>query len=431
MIMKKSIGIRHEDKYLLERRVALVPKDIKQLITDKNIKFYVESSQKRIFGDNEFEEVGAYVGTKIDNADVIMGVKEIPIEKIIDNKTYIFFSHVIKGQKYNMPMLQKLIDLKCSLIDYEKITDENGRRMIFFGRFAGLAGMINTLWSLGERYKKNGINTPFMNIKQAHTYNSLQEAINDVKLTAEDIKQNGLPDEILPFITAFTGYGNVGKGAWEIFDLLPHKLIRPVEIFTAKPEKHLLYKVVFKEEDLVDRIEGDFNLQHYYTNPEEYKDKFAQYLPYLNCLVNGMYWDERYPRIVTKDKLNELYSSDNLRLCVIGDITCDPNGSIECTHKGTEIEDPVFVYSPKTYDYKMGFEGDGVLVMAVDILPSELPRESSEAFSAALLEFIPNIVETDFSMDFNEIKLLQPIKNALILLNGKLTPDYEYLSELL
>jgi len=144
-----------------------------------------------------------------------------------------------------------------------------------------------------------------------------------------------------------------------------------------------------------------------------------------------MYWDERYPRIVTKDYLEQLYKKGIPKLTVIGDVTCDPDGSIECTHKGTEIEDPVFVYNPFTHKPTMGFKGDGLLVMAVDILPSELPRESSQTFSDALVGFIPEIAGADFNAGFDELALPYPIKKALILHNGRLTPDYEYMKDYL
>lgn len=429
--MNNRIGIRHEDKYLMERRVPIVPIDAEVLSKKQNIDIIIESSQKRIFSDDEYIQNGLSVTDNINDADVIIGVKEIPIEKIRQNKIYVFFSHVIKGQAYNMPMLKKMMEMKCSLIDYEKITDEQGRRLIFFGRFAGLAGMINTLWSLGQRYKVLGIDTPFKLMRQAHTYSSLDEAISDVKHLAELIKKDGLPQETLPFVGAFTGYGNVSKGSWEIFDLLPHKSISPEELSGLKPDKHLIYKVVFKEQDLSERIQGDFDLNHYYENPSEYKDKFGNYLHHFNFVVNGMYWDERYPRIISKENLKALTESEQLKLCVIGDITCDPNGSVECTHKGTEIEDPVFVYNPVDGSHNMGFKGEGVCVMAVDILPSELPRESSEAFSGVLSKFILEIADCDFNADLTEIVLSKPIKRALILHNGVLTPDYEYIGEFL
>ncbi len=145
--------------------------------------------------------------------------------------------------------------------------------------------------------------------------------------------------------------------------------------------------------------------------------------------MNCMYWDDRYPRIVTKDFLHEYFKKENPKLIVIGDVTCDPDGSIECTHVGTAIEDPVFVYDPLTRKPTMGFKGNGVLVMAVDILPSELPRESSQTFSDALVKFMPEIASADFNVPTDNLKLPFPIKKALILHNGVLTPDYQYLKQ--
>ncbi|MDD4373128.1 MAG: bifunctional lysine ketoglutarate reductase /saccharopine dehydrogenase family protein [Bacteroidales bacterium] len=431
--MKYIIGIRHEDKYVMERRVALVPFHIRQL-TKQGIRFEVQKSAKRIFKESEFEQAGAEIKDKIQHADVIFGVKEMPIDFFESGKTYIFFSHVIKGQSYNMPMLKAMMAKKCQLIDYEKITNDEGRRLIFFGRFAGLAGMINSLWSYGQRLKIQGIDTPFVKIKQSHLYNSLDEALKAVSECGLDIAKNGLPDGVGPVVIGFTGYGNVSKGAQEIANLLPSIEISPEQLLSMdleKLSKSIVYKVVFKEKHISEPVEEnqDFELSHYYKHPEAYRNSFEKYVPRLSILMNCMYWDTKYPRIVTKDFLEELYANGEPKLKVIGDVTCDPDGSIECTHKGTEIEDPVFVYNPKTRAYKMGFEGDGVLVMAVDILPSELPRESSEAFSDALFPFVKAVAETDFGVDFDQLKLLAPLKRALILHQGELTPDYVYLKK--
>ncbi len=149
----------------------------------------------------------------------------------------------------------------------------------------------------------------------------------------------------------------------------------------------------------------------------------------MTILMNCMYWDDKYPKIVTKDYLENLYEKENPKLVVIGDVTCDPDGSIECTHKGTEIEDPVFVYNPLTRKPTMGFKGDGILIMAVDILPSELPREASQTFSDALIGFMPEIASANFNVPTEELKLPYPIKKALILHNGELTSDYQYLNK--
>jgi len=433
--MKHIIGIRHEDKYVMERRVALVPDHIQKLV-QQGIKFEVQKSSKRIFSDEEFENAGAKVHTHLLESDVIFGVKEMPADFFEMGKTYVFFSHVIKGQEYNMPMLKALINRKCQLIDYEKIANEEGKRLIFFGRFAGLAGMINSLWSLGQRLKVQGIITPFEKIKQSHLYNSLDEAMEAVSACGLEIATNGLPDEIGPVVIGFTGYGNVSKGAQEIANLLPSIEISPEQLLQIdfnKAPKSLIYKVVFKEKHISEPIDAslNFDLEHYYKHPEAYKNSFEKYIPKMTILMNCMYWDDRYPRIVTKDFLEKLFAAGEPKLKVIGDVTCDPDGSIECTHKGTEIEDPVFVYNPKEREYQMGFNGEGILVMAVDILPSELPKESSEAFSDALYPYVKAVAEADFSADFEQLKLPAPLKKALIVHRGELTPDYTYLKNYL
>lgn len=334
-------------------------------------------------------------------------------------------------------MLKKMMEKRVNLIEYEKVTDESGKRLIFFGRYAGLAGMINSLWSLGQRLKENGMETPFMRLKQSHQYSSLEEAKKDISDIGQEIIENGLPKELTPLTIGFTGYGNVSNGAQEIAALLPIKEISPAELLDLENRENLpnnvLYKVVFKESDLSKHKGGDgeFELADYYANPQDYESDFEQYISHLTVLMNCMYWDERYPKIVTKDYLEKLYSQGTPKLTVIGDVTCDPDGSIECTHKGTEIEDPVFVYHPFDRKPTMGFKGKGILVMAVDILPSELPRESSVAFSNALFSYIRPIAEADYTQDFEMLDLPNPIKRAMILHKGQLTPDYKYIENYL
>lgn len=435
--MNKNFGIRHEDKYALERRVAITPAHLNNLVKNDKLNAFVQTSAKRVFTDDQYAEAGAEIVTDLSNCDVIFGVKEMPISFFEKNKTYIFFSHVIKGQPYNMPMLKHMMDLEVNLIDYEKVSDEMGRRLIFFGRFAGLAGMINSLWSLGMRYEKMGIDTPFKTLKQSHKYASLEEAKKAISWVGMKIAENGLPEEITPLTFGVTGYGNVSKGAQEILNLLPVMEISPAQLLALKDQdnipNNIVYKTVFMEKDLSVHKETpeEFELQNYYNHPEEYVSAFEQYIPHISCLMNCMYWDDRYPRIVTKEYLKELYKNGNPKLTVIGDVTCDPDGSIECTHKGTEIEDPVFVYNAETGEPTSGFEGDGVLVMAVDILPSELPKEASEAFSNALNPYLKKIITCEYRATFEKIDLPAPIKRAMILHKGKLTPDFKYIEEYL
>jgi len=433
--MTKLIGIRHEDKYAMERRVPLIPRHVERLIKTKKLDIVVQSSDKRIFPDEEYQKAGAAIADNLKNCDVIFGVKEIPETFFETGKTYIFFSHVIKGQSYNMPMLRRMMELKCNLIDYEKVVDEQGKRLIFFGRYAGLAGMINSLWSLGLRLKEYGTDTPFLNLKQARHYSSLAEARNAISAVGQELAEKGLPRELRPFTVAFTGYGNVSQGAQEILGLLPVKEISPEKLLELEKREHLpnnlIYKVVFKEEHLVEPVEPgtEFDLHDYYANPQHYRGTFSKYLPHLSMLINCIYWDARYPRLVTKEQLAGLFRDGRPKLTVVGDISCDVNGAVEFTEKATEIEDPIFVYDPFIQSITMGHQGEGMLVMAVDILPSELPRDSSSGFSDVLMNFVKPIADCDFNDEFEDLDLPRAVKRALILHNGELTPDYRYLEE--
>jgi alanine dehydrogenase len=435
--MSKFIGIREEDKYPLERRAPLSPRHVKYLIEHHKLDILVQTSAKRVFSDEQYAGVGAKISKDLKKCDLIVGLKEIPEKSIEAGKTYIFFSHVIKGQSYNMPMLKKLMEGGCTLVDYEKIVDEQGKRLIFFGRYAGMAGMINTMWALGLRLRHYGYDSRLLKIKQAHKYHSLEEAKEDISAIGQLIAENGIPGELLPFTVGFTGYGNVSAGAQEILGLLPVKEISPAKLLTLKNRNKLpdniIHKVIFREEDLAEPIDPEetFDLQTYYNHPEKYRGKFEKYIPHLSVLMNCMYWDPRYPRIITKDYLEKAFKKGRPKLTVIGDITCDPDGSVEVTHKGTPIDDPIFVYHPSSRTYSMGHEGEGMLVMAVDILPSELPRDSSEAFGDMLVNFVKPLAYADFDLHFEELELPKALKKGLILLKGKLMPEYTYLEEFL
>ncbi len=431
--MAAVIGIREEDKYAMERRAPITPHHVEKLTREQGLGVVVQTSSKRVFPDKDYEKAGARIAPDMKGCDVVFGVKEIPSGAFEKDKTYVFFSHVIKGQPYNMPMLKKMMEQGCNLIDYERIVDDQGKRLIFFGKFAGLAGMINSLWSLGQRLDHYGISpNPFGQIKQSRHYASLKQAKKDISVVGLRIAEKGLPKELLPLTIGFTGYGNVSVGAQEIANLLPSMEISPEELLKlqqdGKQPDNVIYKVVFRERHISRRKDGlPFDIQDYYHHPEKYENDFEQYLPHLTVLMNCMYWDNRYPRIVTKDFLKKMFAAGRPQLTVIGDITCDPDGSVECTHKGTEIDDPVFVYDPATENHRMGFGGDGILVMAVDILPSELPMDASMAFADALLPFVKPIAEADYSLPADQLRLPGAIKKALILHRGRLTPAYRYI----
>jgi len=441
--MKARIGIRREDKSIWRRRVSIVPEHARQLREEHGIEVWVQPSEVRVFREEEFVLAGARIEEDLSSCQVIFAVKEIPVRLFRPGCTYIFFAHVIKGQPYNMRMLKRMMDLGCTLIDYEKVTDEDGRRLIFFGRHAGLAGMINTLWALGQRLEWLGVPNPFTDLSQTYQYHDLAEAKAAVTAVGERIAREGLPAQIAPFICGFAGYGNVFRGANEIIELLPVQQIEPGQVSavaqSADYARNAVCKVVFKEEHTVEPISpaAEFELQDYYDYPEKYRGRFNDYLPHLNVLVNCTYWEAKYPRLVTKADLRRLYggepSCDGLRieprLQVIGDISCDIEGAIEGTVKCTEPGDPVYVYDPAEDHAYEGVAGRGPVILAVDILPSELPRDASEYFSEVLMDYVPAIARADYSVPFDELALPPEIKRAVIVYQGELTPDYRYLEE--
>jgi saccharopine dehydrogenase (NAD+, L-lysine-forming) len=421
--MNRVIGIRREDKNQWERRAPLTPDDVKELNQKYGIKTIVQPSKIRIFTDDAYKNAGAEINEDLGKAGVVLAIKEIPLHLFEKNKTYTFFSHTIKGQPHNMPMLKKMMDLKCNLIDYERVVNEKNQRLIFFGRYAGLAGMVETLHAFGQKLKLQGYNTPLEKIKQPCEYSSLEQAVKEIEAIGEEINDQGLPGELCPYVVGFAGYGHVARGAQEILNEM-------VENFSS--DNCNFYKVVFNEEDMVrpkDRTRP-FDLQDYYDHPEKYESQFELYLPHLDILVNCIFWAEQYPRFVTKEYLkNQTILSSNLKLKVIGDITCDINGSIEITHKATRPDNPTYTYFAEDDHYEDGTQRLGVTVMAVDNLPCEFPRASSREFSAVLKNFVNDMVSEDFNKETNRLEVPYPLKKALVLHKGKLTDEYLYMNK--
>lgn len=432
---KHRIGIRKEDKNQWEARVPLIPEHVAVLVRKDNIEVSIQPSTIRAYSDDEYRQAGAKVIEDLSDCDVVLAVKEIPESFFLPGKTYVFFSHTIKGQKENMPMLRALMQKGSQLIDYEKIIDDNGLRLIFFGRHAGLVGMIDTLWAFGRRLKEKGYTTPFSDIKQALQYRDLNEAKSAVAKVGKRIRTEGLPPEITPVVFGFAGYGNVSAGAQEIFDLLPFEFVEPEELSDIAENKkgstNVLYKTVFKEKHMVDPKEKDeaFELQDYYQNPEKYQSVFETYIPALSVLINAIYWESKYPRLVTLDYLEAAWKKGETKLQVIGDITCDTDGSVQCNLGATDSGNPVYVYDPIERKKADGVKGRGPVVLATDNLPCELGRESSEAFSKVLVSLVPRIASADFSAGFDNAGLPDEIKRAVIVWQGKLTPDFQYIGQ--
>jgi len=428
------IGIRREDKSHWERRAPLVPEDVRRLTARHGLRICVQSSPTRIFKDEEYQSAGAQVVGDLAGCPVILGVKEIPPQCLEAGKTYVYFSHTVKGQWANMPALRRLLELGGTLIDYERIVDDQGRRLVFFGRYAGLAGMIDTLWALGQRLRHEGIDTPFTRVQPAHCYANLEHAKRELTALAAVIRQEGIPKLIQPFVCGFAGYGHVSQGAQEILDLLPVKEVTPAELPDVPAAADTCYKVVFREGDMVTRVDPSaaFDLQEYYQHPECYQASFFPHSRHLTVLVNCVYWEPKYPRFLTRAQLHELYADERQpRLRVIGDISCDVDGSLACTTRTTDPACPVYVYDPATGQTHDGVAGHGPVVLAVDFLPCELPADASYYFSGVLSPFIPDLAKADWSHPLAESGLPPVLQRATIAYRGQLTAPYRYLEQFL
>ncbi|NDJ52463.1 MAG: hypothetical protein GYB68_05170 [Chloroflexi bacterium] len=450
---KNRIGIRKEDESRrFERRAPLTPEVIRSLIAMyPDASFLIERSERkgyayeRAYKDQEYEDAGAALVEGLSDADVIMGIKEVGLEHLMPDKVYTFFSHTYKGQRENMPLLRKLMQLRCTLIDYEMIVqdveDEDYEfnqlpRDVYFGDFAGYVGIVDTLHALGQRLDYEGIANPFSAVKAAIDYHGEQPGFGSfaVALAAmqdlgDQIRYKGLPDAIAPLIIGVTGGGHSASGVMHMLERLPMIVIKPEELlhFTPSAEEagHHVYVVPFRRS---------------HRPPQVSPDTFESYLTHLTVLMNCIKWSDHEPRLVTRSFLKRLFAGSNQpTLRVVGDISGDPNGSVEVT-KATYADHPVFVYEPAQDDpsqdwsddlaaltTRYGVDGHGLVVMAVYNLPTSFPREASAAFSDRLSRYVPSLLTTDFQKEFEDLSLSRPLKRATILHKGRLTPDYMYL----
>ena len=428
--MAACIGIRREDRNEWEGRAPLPPSHVRQLV-DRGLTFVVQPSDIRAFSDAAYRCAGARIDEDLSACPVVLAVKEVPLQLLLPGRTYVCFPHVIKGQAHNMPVLRRLLELRCTLIDYERIVDEDGQRLVVFGRHAGLAGMLDALWALGRRLAAEGFDTPFAALRPTHAYEDLEEAKEAIRAVGHSIEVDGLPDPLVPLAVGFAGYGNTSQGAQEVFDLLPHLDVAPEDLADMPARRRRVFKSVFFERHLVERLDpaDPFDLAEYYARPGRYRGIFGGSLPHLTVLMNCTYWDARYPRLVTLGRLRELHEAGaRPRLRVIGDVSCDVGGAIECTVNCTDPGDPVYVYRPETGEVVPGVEGPGPVVLAVDALPCQLPLDSTEAFGEALLPFVEAIANADYSRPLEELELPDPIRRAVITHHGSLTPDYAHLA---
>lgn len=430
-----------------EKRTAITP-DYAKRIVQKGFRLIVQPAQnpdtgeiKRAFKDEEYMEAGAEINEDLSPADVIFGLKEIPVKRILPEKTYFLFSHTYKGQLKNRDMLKAFVNLRATVIDYELIRNENNHRLITaFTYNAGYAGMVDTLWALGQRLNAKGIKNPFENIPQAIEGEDLQSIKDLVIETGNKILNDGTPNEIPPVIVCFLGKGKTSSGAQQIFDLLPVQEIKPSqleEVFYNGSRKRI-YKLILTINEMYRLKAGEGidmesylklnrkqKRQHYLMNPEFYETDLDKVLPYVSILMNCILWEPKYPRALPKLLMKEIFKQSR-NLIAIGDITCDPNGSIEFSME-TWIDDPVYVYNPLSETVRMGFEGEGVTVMSVTNLPCEFSADASRQFSRDLSVLLDSIISADYRGSIEDSGLPAEVKRALIIWKGDFTDDFFYM----
>ncbi len=432
--MINTIGIRRETRDRTQRRAPLSPGQVGALIDEYRLRVVVQPWDQRIFTDDAYRGAGAIIAENLSSCNVIFGVKEIAPEFMNDDTAYCFFSHTIKGQSYNMPMLQRILDGRITLFDYELVKDDNEKRLVFFGDYAGYAGMIDVLWAFGRRLAWEGMETPFADIWYATSYDRLSDAEDALREVATRIQTSGLPPGLVPLVTAFTGYGHVSRSAQKLYDILPSCTIAasdlPAFMEAGDFSDRHVYKVEFTKPDLYAHRNSDvpFHVEEFNSHPERFVGIFERAVPYCTLIVNGIYWEPRFPRLLTKGFVRGLYDSVPApRLRVIGDITCDIHGSVELTVKETDAENPVYVYDPASDTVHDGWEGRGPVVLAVDKLPTELPLEASEQFGRALMPFVPHLARADYRVPAESLSIPPEFRRAMIAHRGELTPPFSYL----
>jgi len=436
----RTVGILAEIYNKWERRVPLTPSHCKTL-TESGNKVVVQPSNHRIFTNDEYAAAGATINEDLTDCCLVLGVKQPSLNTIRSSteKSYLFFSHTVKGQPENMELLQTIKQQNHRLFDYELIVDEStGIRTVAFGKFAGMAGMCDVLQAYGQRLLSSGYSTPFLNIPMTYMSRDLPTMKSQVALAGDAIKQGATKGNHHVF--CFTGgMGNVSTGAQQIFEELPHRYVSVEELHDLRKnpdqwDDKIVYGVVCYENDIVRKkgaAEGDVvNVDDYRKYPGNYESIFASSVaPHINVLVNGIYWDERYPRLLTNNEMASLWNRDGgCHLMAIGDVSCDIGGSIEFMSRSTSIESPFYSYDPVSQRSVDDINDQGVAILAVDILPSELPKESSEHFGNNLVPLVEELVDDAGSRGVcNDELLSDELLNACIAAKGKLTPKYKYI----
>ena len=393
-----KLGLIREGKSPPDNRVALTPAQCKWLLKNAvDVRIAVQTSTNRCFSDREYQAAGAEVKEDMSDCDVLLGIKEVPVNDLIKEKTYLFFSHTKKKQPQNQGLLQAILKKDITLIDYECLEHEDGQRIIGFGFFAGVVGAHNGMMAYGKR-------TGLFNLDRVYKQRSFRELIhNYFGLRLPNVK------------IAVTGSGRVAHGILEIMNLMGIHEVEP-EDYLKKRFSYPVYTQL-KGQDLYEQTAtARYSREDFHNNPQQYSCKFLPYASQTDILMNGVYWEQNIPRLFNKEDI----SHDNFIIQTIADITDDVNGSIPVNLGDQPIEDPVYGVDRTTFQKTLPYLKNSIDIMAVGNLPNELPRDASRYFGEQLIKFVLD----DLVKGGSEI-----IERATIVKKGELTPLYNYLSE--
>ena len=397
-----NIGIIRESRND-ENRTPLVPEHIKKYKeSNPNINFIIQPSNSRCFSDEEYELCGAKINENLNECSIIFGVKEIDPNILINNRTYLFFSHTFKInkqqkniEKHKKDLLLSILNKKITLIDYENIRGKNGTRCLGFGRFAGIVGCYNTLNLLLKVLGKQSLASAYK--------------INDYERLVLNLKNLYFPKTKI----LVTGDGRVAKGVIELLNQTNIKAVSKKDFLEKKFDQPIFCNLETKDY-VTNNSSTNFNLEHFINNSQDYSSSALQYLKETDILISAHYWDPSSPKIFENEDLKVL---QNLK--IVGDITCDINGSVPTTIRSTTIEEPNYWIERYTLK-EIDENNDGIAVMAVDNLPSELPRDSSTEFSEGIInEVLPFLLKEDDGR----------ILNGTITTDGSFLEKYNYLND--
>ncbi len=400
MLNKIRLGIIRETKTPPDPRAPLAPEHCKELLKKyPNLEIYIQPAKYRCFSSNEYTGAGVRLKEELNNCDYLLGVKEVDISYLMYHKTYMFFSHTAKMQAHNRELLRNIIIRRITLIDYEYLVDENGMRLVGFGRFAGIVGAHNGLWTWGKRQGIYDMPRAY----ELGTYEKLKEFYQDF--------------EMPPVKVIVTGRGRSAKGAMELLDLAGFKKVSPEEFLKIDKPSEPIYVQLTKAEIYKHKETGQYDREHFHSHPQEYVSVMKDYLASADILVNCINWDYSMPPLFTKEDVREPW----FRVQVIADVSCDIKGSVPITLRATTIENPVYGYHPEKEIITRPFSKDVIDIMAVDNLPGELPRDATREFSKDLsTHVIPLLIENPNH---------PIIQRATIVKEGQLTERFKYLED--